>query len=359
MKRSGDFFILFLFLLIFSCSSLILFRSVQHSSLQMATPLKIFETRFPSSNLEVALRSFLIQMKEKGEILYRSAVERREGSALPWLLRKDRASEKKEEEAYLPAVNFRGLEMIYLKRNSIGTTIEATDKKEEPYRPEVREMYPQLEREKRDHASPLLLILHSHTAETYWDDPRDIGTGHVAPGDKGFIAEVGRELAETLSLTYGLHAHHVGRAHDSQYSLSYRESRKTVEAFLKEHPKTGIILDIHRDALGISAPEEITTTIKGQQAARVLIIVASDELGLYHPTWRNNLQFATLLGERMGKIYPGLLRRIEVRENRLFNQDLHPRSILLEVGDYRSSTEEALFTAELLADVLYSLQYDL
>lgn len=346
MRRSVDFFILFLFLLIFFCSTLILFQSVHHSSLFIATPLKVIETDLTSIDLQRFLDSFLLQIEEKREGLFERLREIREREILSWTGGYNLLPGKREE-IVLPLVSFKGLEEIYLTRSPL-STIDGRETREEIHR-----------EERIASLSPTLLLLHSHTAETYYDDPNDIGTGHVSPGEKGLITQVGSKLAETLSITYGVHVHHEKRVHDHQYSLSYRESRKTVDHLLSKYPETGMVIDIHRDALGLSAPHEITTTIDGQRAARVLIVVTSDELGFSHPRWRENLQFAHLLGDRIEEMYPGLLRRIEVRENRLYNQDLHPRSILLEIGDYRNSTLEALETARLLASVIYSLQYDL
>ena len=57
---------------------------------------------------------------------------------------------------------------------------------------------------------------------------------------------------------------------------------------------------------------------------------------------------ADLLEER----FPGLFRRIIERPESRLNQDLHPRSILVEIGSYDTSLDEALVSAELFAEVV-------
>ncbi len=206
---------------------------------------------------------------------------------------------------------------------------------------------------------PGLVLIHSHTAETYIDDPDDIGTGHVAPGEGGRITDVGEKIARILQDEYGESVLHDTTAHDREYSRSYLESRKTLQSILEQYPQPGIIIDLHRDALSVSSLQLTRTRIEDQKAARVLLIVSGDQLGLNHSEWRRNLAFAQYLGQRIEAEYPGLLRGVEVREGRIYNQDLHPRSIIMEIGDYRSHTREALVTARIIASVLASVLEDL
>lgn len=351
MENRRDLFFLFVFL-VFFVSTFFLFIWFYDVDLLMATPLKMLELGSPSFEL-LDVKALLGKVRDRGQQLIHQVKDLNPLDL--WLYIKEGESllpKDIQEENGLPAVSFLGMREILLKENfspippQLNPSPDKGDKKVLP-----RE-------EKTTSSSPLVLILHSHTAETYWDDPYDIGTGHVSPGERGQITEVGRELASSLK-AYGISVYHEERVHDMQYAFSYRESRKTIEEFLVKKPDPTLILDIHRDALGVSSFYDTTLRINGQQAARVMIIVASDELGLSHPTWRQNLQFANLLGERMEEMYPGLLRRIAVRDNRRYNQDLHPYSLLLEIGDYRNSSQEALFTARLLAQVLNSLLQDI
>ena len=74
----------------------------------------------------------------------------------------------------------------------------------------------------------------------------------------------------------------------------------------------------------------------------------------HHTQWQQNLTYAKRIAEKMKEMYPGLLQRIEMRDT-TYNQDLHPRSLLVEIGDYHNTTHEAVRSARLLADVIASV----
>lgn len=370
MKRKGDLAVLFLFILIFSCSTFIFYRSVSPPHFLLATPFSRLQTEDFSLYMQGEFQRLFHLLLEQPGALYGWMEDSLKGP-VHWVMAEiprfypGRSPEKED----LPALSFQGIEAIYYqKEESDSFSREVSTLKEVPPSPQIDVVVPSVDREELPLLHPLspekgwelesnppaILIYHSHTAETFQDDPSDIGTGHVAPGEQGLITAVGKEMATTLFEDFGIPVHHEKRVHDYHYSLSYHQSRKTLTD-LYSHLEWAMVLDIHRDALGINNPQEIRTSINGESVARVMIVVASDELGLSHPQWRKNLQFANRLKERMEEMYPGLLRRIDVRNNRLFNQDLHPNSLLLEIGDYANTSTEAIRTARLLAPVLSSL----
>lgn len=216
----------------------------------------------------------------------------------------------------------------------------------------------EIEKPKRE--SPLIALYHSHTSETYIDDPRQDFRTHVAPGEIGNVGKVGQKLAEILSEKYQFEVLHTTKVHDQNWTRSYYESRQTVKEIINDYPQVNMILDIHRDGLGANSRELYTTEIKGKKAARIMIIVTTGKFDFAnlnleaHLNWESNYQFANKLAYKMEKLYPGLLMRIETRDTS-YNQDLHPRALLLEIGDYTNTTQEALYSASLLADVIAAL----
>lgn len=76
----------------------------------------------------------------------------------------------------------------------------------------------------------------------------------------------------------------------------------------------------------------------------------------HHQNWKKNLEFAQKMSGKIEEMYPGLLKRLEIRDT-TYNQDLHPRALLLEIGDYNNTTTEAINSVRLLADVISSLLY--
>ncbi|NLK09172.1 MAG: hypothetical protein GX316_10840 [Firmicutes bacterium] len=126
--------------------------------------------------------------------------------------------------------------------------------------------------------------------------------------------------------------------HDSQ---AYVRSRRTAMQLLREQPI--VILDIHRDAV---PAEEYLTEVEGTQLSAVQIIV-----GRQNQNREANLEFAQLLKDEADKEYPGLVKGIfDAKGN--YNQDLAPRSLLLEFGTHVTSLEMAERAANLISDVL-------
>lgn len=190
----------------------------------------------------------------------------------------------------------------------------------------------------------LVGIYHTHTGETY---ALTDGVERLQ-GQKGGVVETGRAVRETLEKEYGIRAAHYDRVNDAVYSLAYAESEKTARRLLEENSEVQIILDIHRDA-GKPRNESVVS-INGEEMAPILFIVGSDARSPF-PSWKNNHSFALKLSERLNREYPGLCVGVRVKEGR-YNQFLHPRALLVEIGTVNNSTEEAVRSGRLLARVL-------
>jgi stage II sporulation protein P len=191
---------------------------------------------------------------------------------------------------------------------------------------------------------PVVLIFHTHTSESYIPVG---GKEHIYP--KGDIVRIGVYLKEILEQKYGIRCLHSETVLDEiPFRLSYNRSRVALQKLLHENPGIKVVFDIHRDATpGVKAK----TVINGKDTATIGIVVGSDKMGLEHPHWRKNQQFAKELEEAMNLYYPGLCSRILVSEAR-YNQDLHERALILEFGDQNSTLEEVNQAAELFAGIL-------
>lgn len=215
---------------------------------------------------------------------------------------------------------------------------------------------------RKNNNAPLVVIYHTHTSETYIDDPRpQDNNGHVMPGQIGNVGKVGMELASVLSEKYGFRVVHTTRVHDQSYSRSYYNSRQTVKDYLNQYSDIDLILDIHRDGIKKASSDAVTTVINGQRVAKVMIVVTNGKFDFahldledHHQEWQRNLTLADKLADKIKQMYPGILNRIEIRDT-TYNQDLHPHALLLEIGDYRNTTTEAIRSAGLIANVIASL----
>jgi stage II sporulation protein P len=201
--------------------------------------------------------------------------------------------------------------------------------------------------------SPLIAFYHTHNSETYHSpgmNPSRFDDYHLRNSTDTGIMRVGAELTKVLENKYGVPVLHSRNLHDHDGFLrSYINSLGTVTDILRKNPQLKMVFDIHRDGV----PElSFTTRIGGEEVGQILIVVTTDAYGLPHTRYRENLAFAQLLHKHMEEMYPGLSRGVRVVNTARYNQHVHPRALLLEVGNYNHSEQAAIRSARLLADVL-------
>jgi stage II sporulation protein P len=192
---------------------------------------------------------------------------------------------------------------------------------------------------------PSVLIYHTHTSESYI--PVSGKDHHL--NAKGDIVQVGEYLQKVLEEKYKVECVHNEEIHD-QYPFrdSYKRSQVTLIKCLKENPSYKAVIDLHRDA---TPGLEATCSIQGKVTATIMIVVGSDKMGLPHPNWKKNLQFANKLTEIMNLYYPGLSNGVIVSDAR-YNQHLNDHALIIEIGDQNSTLEQVNRAAELFAEVL-------
>lgn len=208
------------------------------------------------------------------------------------------------------------------------------------------ETVPQLDEELQTPVPPiseeaLVAIYNTHTGETYalTDGMERLN------GKRGGVVKAAAALERELVEKYGIRVARSDDINDANYSTSYARSQETLRQLLEDNPSVQVVLDIHRDA-GKSR-ENSLVVVEGRRVAPVLIIVGSDARALF-PTWRQNYEFARELAAEIEKQHPGLCLGVRIKEGR-YNQFLHPRAVLLEIGSVSNSTEEAVQSARLLA----------
>jgi len=91
--------------------------------------------------------------------------------------------------------------------------------------------------------------------------------------------------------------------------------------------------------------------IGGKDVAQILLVVGSNEGGLSHSNWRENLKFALKIQQIANTKYPGLIRYVILRKER-FNQHVAPGAIIVEMGATGNTMEEVLLSADLFTEVL-------
>lgn len=195
---------------------------------------------------------------------------------------------------------------------------------------------------------PLVAIYHTHTSESFIPNT---GVTHRRGGQAGEIVAVGEALTEQLA-KYKVQAVHSKQIHDfPSFMKAYGPSEITLKKMLADHPSIQMVFDIHRDA---EKRENSITEVNGVPVARIAIIVAVGQEDLNQPHWQQNLAFANLITEKMNKYFPELSRGIQTVDWR-YNQHLHPRALLLEVGSQETSLEEGERAMEILGGILVEI----
>ncbi len=206
---------------------------------------------------------------------------------------------------------------------------------------------------------PLVGIYHTHTGETYRTEENVKGKSYAwdnykpTEGPIPGVVQVGVVIAQELKNRFNIPVIHSTRIHDYPlWSRAYANSLQTAREMAQQNRQLKVLLDVHRDEGNTLA------VVTGEQASRVLLVVASGTEDLPHPDWQRNLELAKKLHAKFEELYPGLSRGIQVREDSRFNQHVHPRALLLEVGGSADALEQALSTARMAAHVLAETIYD-
>ncbi|OUM95839.1 MAG: hypothetical protein BAA04_04710 [Firmicutes bacterium ZCTH02-B6] len=177
-------------------------------------------------------------------------------------------------------------------------------------------------------------IYHSHNAESYVPD-----SGDEFKEPHGDILEVGRALKEALE-EQGYRVIWSDRSHLPHDGGAYQRSRATVRELLEQ----GVValIDVHRDAI---PAEQYRDVVAGEELTKVRLVV-----GRQNPNREANLELAKRIKAVADERYPGLVKGIfNARGN--YNQDVGPRTILMEFGTHETSLEEAVRAAKLMAEV--------
>ncbi|OIK09084.1 stage II sporulation protein P [Bacillus sp. MUM 116] len=201
----------------------------------------------------------------------------------------------------------------------------------------------------------IVFIYHTHSWESYLPLLKNVTNPNEAVSSNNRVNVVGvgdylvKDLAakgigsdnSTINATQELHK----RGWDA--NSAYQYSRSVVKEALADNSDLKFMVDIHRD----SSRKNITsTTLNNKRYARLVFVV-----GQANPNYKQNLELAKKLHDALEKKYPGLSRGVVSKDrsegNGVYNQDLSPRAILLEVGGVDNDIQELHNAIDAFADV--------
>ena len=205
---------------------------------------------------------------------------------------------------------------------------------------------------------PTVLILHTHGTESHTPSPGEdySESGDYRTLDDGYnMISIGELVANRLE-NAGISVIHDRAFHDyPSYNGSYSNARQSIEAILEENPDICLVLDLHRDAAAtVNGQMDTSATVNGRESAQLMIVVGTDDGGLSHPNWQENLSLGLKLQLQLEKLHPGLCRPMNLCAER-FNGDESPGALLIEVGAAGNTRPEAILAASALADGIIAL----
>jgi stage II sporulation protein P len=201
----------------------------------------------------------------------------------------------------------------------------------------------------------VVFIYHSHSYESYLPLLQGVSNPDDATSANNSVnvVGVGNMLQSDLE-DMGIGAEHstlnvAQKLQDRGWTANnaYQFSREIVKETMASDQDLKFLIDIHRDSL---RKTKTTTTIRGKSYARLDFIV-----GEANPNFKQNLELAKQLHAAIEKKYPGLSRGVFSKDksmgNGVYNQDLSPRALLIEVGGVDNNLDELQNAMDAFAEV--------
>ena len=195
---------------------------------------------------------------------------------------------------------------------------------------------------------PLVYIYNTHETESYKDEYLEVynikptvkNMSHIL---KDYLEELKiPTIIETSSITKVL------KENNWSYKYSYKASRKIIEPTIKNTNSLKLIIDLHRDS---SSLNKTLLEINNKKYAKILFVVGAE-----HENYEDNYLLAEKLKNLLEKEIPGITRGITKKSgegvNGIYNQDLSPVSVLIELGGQYNEIEELNNTIEILATAI-------
>ena len=209
-------------------------------------------------------------------------------------------------------------------------------------------------------SQPQVLILHTHATESFIFHDLDYYTAadssRTTDQNKNMIA-LGATVADALNAA-GIKTIHDTTLHDHpSYNESYSRAADTICSYLEKYPSIKVVIDLHRDAIAADDTDKVkvTTEIDGKKAAQIMLVMGSQSGSVKNfPDWQENLKLALKLQQTAETMYPSLARAITLMPKN-YNESLTKGSLLIEIGTDANTFDEALYSSQLLGNILVKL----
>lgn len=227
-----------------------------------------------------------------------------------------------------------GVDTLQEDQDELVSGIEA-EYIEDPYDAKVKE--------------PILYIYNTHQTEGY--QKSNNASYNITPSVL-MASYILRESLNDLGIPSLVETNDIAellRVHSWKYSYSYAASKILLEDAMKKNPTLTYFIDLHRDSMSYDIT---TTTIENKKYAKVLFVIGKD-----NPNYEKNLKMAESINNYIKGIHPNLTRGISQKGgsgvNGIYNQNVSPNAILIELGGQYNNITEINNTLSILAEAIY------
>ena len=196
--------------------------------------------------------------------------------------------------------------------------------------------------------NPLIYLYNSHQLENYSNDNLDI---YGITPNVLMASYLLREKLNSLNLQTIVEEANMSEILEKNnwnYSYSYQASRTLLKDKISKYKSLKYFIDIHRDSVSKSYS---TVNINNKSYAKILFVI-----GLDHNNWEKNYNLAVSLNNIIDNNYKGLskgiMKKTGMNVNGIYNQDVSPNCILIEIGGVDNTIEEVFNTTNAIAETI-------
>lgn len=199
-----------------------------------------------------------------------------------------------------------------------------------------------------------IFIYHTHSWESYTPiKNQDSNKTTINITDVGEL--LGRTLEEKgiSSVVDKTNISHELKKKGWQTNQSYQISRDIVQTVMASNDDFEYFIDLHRDS---AKKDQTTITLNNKTYAKIVFVIGEE-----NKHFEQNLELAKGLNQFFNSNYPGVSKGILGKYgdgvDGVYNQDLSPNSLVIEVGGVDNNETEIRNTIDILADAIGQLYW--
>lgn len=214
--------------------------------------------------------------------------------------------------------------------------------------PKIEKEYYKIENNiEKNNPEPLVYIYNTHQTEEYKDKQNTVLTASHYLQEKLEENKI-QSIVEEKSIKSTIEENNL------KYSESYKASRINLEKIKNEYPSIKIFIDLHRDSVERTLS---TAVIDDKTYAKVLFVIGKE-----NNNYKQNLEYTTSINKKIVENYPKLTKGILEKEglgvDGIYNQDIAPNVILIEVGGIENTIEEVKNTLDIISEIIKEKIYE-